>query len=300
MPNWVYTSMTVSGKTEDLLAFAEKAKTPYPSQWLSESWIRNEDGTNTKVSEDERKIIVKEQTPEAISFWNFVRPTDEELPYYFGHKTKPEDEPDPDATSEERMAKAMTFAGSGWYDWNIRKWGTKWDANDDCLNTDLSELDDSLNNDLSYSFSTAWSPAEGVFRAMAEQHPELSFEFHCEEEQGWGVVFDGQNGELSVSKEWDIPDSHADYVALDREDSCMCGNTEDEGEWYKDCPRPEVEVVVVVEHRYKITAPTIAEAWELALNGNPAELSASLIEGETNAYVIGEDGKRIYPTLENA
>jgi len=56
----------------------------------------------------------------------------------------------------------------------------------------------------------------------------------------------------------------------------------------------------VVEHRYKITAPTIAEAWELALNGNPADLTASLIEGETTAFVMGEDGKRIYPTLENA
>jgi hypothetical protein len=292
--------MAVSGKKEDLLAFAKKASQQHETQWLTEKWKRNEDGTNTEVPEEERKIEKELSPPSPISFWNFLAPTEEELPYYFGHATKPEDEPDPDATQEERLAKALLFEGSGWYNWNIRNWGTKWDANDECLNTELSELDDSLNNSLSYSFSTAWSPAEGAFRAMTEQHPELTFEFHCEEEQGWGVVFDGQDGSLSVSKEWDIPQSHADYVELDREDSCSCGNSEDEDEWYPDCPRPSVEVVVVVEHRYKITAPTIAEAWELALNGKPDELSASLIEGETNAFVIGEDGKRIYPTLENA
>lgn len=298
MPNWVYTSMAVSGKKEDLLAFAKKASQQHETQWLSEGWIRNEDGTNTKVPDEERKIETGLSGETCMSFWNFVRPTDEELPYYFGNEVKEEDKADPDATSEERLAKALLFQGSGWYDWNIRNWGCKWDANDEELDNDLDKLDP--HDTLSYRFSTAWSPAEGAFRAMTEQHPELSFEFHCEEEQGWGVVYDGQDGSLSVSKEWDIPNSHADYVERDNEDGCCCAWNEDSEDWYEDCPRPSVEVVVVVEHRYKITAPTIAEAWELALNGKPDELSASLIEGETTAFVVGEDGKRIYPTLENA
>lgn len=298
MPNWVYTSMAVSGKREDLLAFANKASQQHETQWLSEEWVRNEDGTNTRIPAEERKIEIALSGKTCMSFWNFVRPTDEELPYYFGNEVKEEDKPDPDATQEERLAKALKFEGSGWYDWNIRNWGCKWDANDEELDTDLDKLEP--HDQLTYRFSTAWSPAEGAFRAMTEQHPELSFEFYCEEEQGWGVVFDGEAGSLSVSKEWDIPQSHADYVALDREDSCSCGYNDDQEDWYEDCPRPEVEVVVVVEHRYKITASSVAEAWEQALNGNPADLSASLIEGETNAYVVGEDGKRIYPTLENA
>ena len=298
MPNWVYTSMAVSGKREDLLAFANKASQQHETQWLSEEWVRNEDGTNTRIPAEERKIEIALSGKTCMSFWNFVRPTDEELPYYFGNEVKEEDKPDPDATQEERLAKALKFEGSGWYDWNIRNWGCKWDANDEDLDTDLDKLEP--HDQLTYRFSTAWSPAEGAFRAMTEQHPELSFEFYCEEEQGWGVVYDGEAGSLSVSKEWDIPASHADYVALDREDSCSCGYNDDQEDWYEDCPRPEVEVVVVVEHRYKITASSVAEAWEQALNGKPDELSASLIEGETNAYVVGEDGKRIYPTLENA
>ena len=107
MPNWVYNNLTVEGKKEDLLAFAEKASRRHTTLWKSDAWVRNEDGTNTPVPEEERKIeeVLSEET--ALSFWNFVAPTDEEIPYYFGHKTKAEDEDDPNATAEERMAKAL-------------------------------------------------------------------------------------------------------------------------------------------------------------------------------------------------
>lgn len=287
MPNWVYTSMAVSGKREDLLAFAKKASQRHTTYWLSEGWIRNEDGTNTKVAEEDRKIV-EELSPESpMSFWNFVAPPQESIDSgeYFG-------------TSGYVEGKKVGDTEGNWYNWNIANWGCKWDANDEELDTDLDKLEP--HDQLTYRFSTAWSPAEGVFRAMTEQHPELSFEFHNEEEQGWGVIYEGNEGVLSVSKEWDIPNSHADYVELDREDSCICSHYDDQEDWFEDCPRPEVEVVVVVEHRYKITAQTIAEAWETAMNTDPAELSASLIQGETTAYVAGEDGKRIYPTLENA
>lgn len=298
MPNWVYTSMAVSGKKDDLLAFAKKASQQHTTYWKTDPWVRNADGTNTKLPDDQIKIEVELSSPSPMSFWNFVAPTEEELPYYYGHIVKEEDKDDPDATMEERLAKSLLFEGSGWYDWNIRNWGCKWDANDEELDTDLDTL--KPHDSLTYRFSTAWSPAEGAFRAMTEQHPELSFEFYCEEEQGWGVVYEGEQGSLSVSKEWDIPNSHADYVERDNEDGCACSYNDDPEDWYEDCPRPSVEVVVVVEHRYKITAPTIAEAWEIALNSDPADISASLIQGESNAYVLGEDGKRIYPTLENA
>ena len=76
-----------------------------------------------------------------LSFWNFIHPTDEEIPFYYGHKVKDEDKDDPNATQDERMAKALTFSGSGWYDWNIRNWGVKWDANAS-LETDLDDLKD--------------------------------------------------------------------------------------------------------------------------------------------------------------
>jgi hypothetical protein len=73
---------------------------------------------------------------------------------------------------------------------------------------------------------------------MVEQHPELGFEFYNEEEQGWGVEFVGENGELSMTKEWDIPDSHKDYEDLGQ-DCRGCENYSDSGDQddlYGDCP----------------------------------------------------------------
>lgn len=283
MPNWVYNSMSVSGKPEDLLAFAEKAKAPHNSQWVAET--RKFDEATQKwveIPESERQIEVKQETPDAISFWNFVAPTDEELPYYFGHKTKPEDEDDPNATLEERMAKSLKFEGSGWYDWNIRNWGCKWDAGSDELDTDLDEVKAGKETSLTYRFETAWSPAEGAFRAMVEQHPELSFEFYCEEEQGWGVIYDGEAGELSVSKEWDIPQSHADYEALDKE--CWACGSGDEDDLYDDCPdakkshRVSITYTYVVKSRDEETAISKVKASLTApklLTDDPEELHFS-------------------------
>lgn len=303
MPNWVYTSMSVSGKTEDLLAFAEKAKQQHETQWLSPDWVHNEDGTNTRVPAEERTIQIELSGVSDLSFWNFIRPTDEELPYYFGNKTKPEDEPDPDATQEERMAKALTFSGSGWYDWNVREWGTKWDANDAELDTDLAELDGHINNTLSYRFSTAWSVPTPVFEAMIRQHPTLDFEFSSEEEQGWGVEFcssdgeeDGEERSLIETNSWDIPDSHADYVARDNEDGCSCSHNDDEEDWYDDCPRDDKDFYVVVTKTYRVKTHTAENAWELAQDNDPDEQMELL--DETSIWVKDENGERLYPTLE--
>jgi hypothetical protein len=71
---------------------------------------------------------------------------------------------------------------------------------------------------------------------MVEKFPTLMFTFECEEEQGWGVEYAGEDGELSVVREWDVPNSHADYVERDNEDGCACAQDWDAEDWYDDCP----------------------------------------------------------------
>jgi hypothetical protein len=210
MPNWVFTSMSVSGKEVDVRKFVEKAKQPHKTYW-----------------KDYKTDEVKEETDQrVISFWNFKKPENEQL--YFGasdYKPAGYDE----LSLEEKMAISMTHSSDGWYDWNIRNWGTKWDTSDaEIYDADISK------GSVSYTFSTAWSPAEGAFEAMVEQHPELSFEFRCEEEQGWGVVFEGQDGELNEVDSWDIPDNHEDSMKyLGR---CNCEEYEDLDYLFEDCP----------------------------------------------------------------
>ena len=55
-----------------------------------------------------------------------------------------------------------------WYHWCINNWGTKWE---------LSELDIEYDDSeqLNLTFSTAWSPPEGVVEKLREKYPDLSF-----------------------------------------------------------------------------------------------------------------------------
>jgi hypothetical protein len=249
MPNWVFNTMTVSGTKKDLIAFRDKARK------LSPHGI-TEDGV----------LEYKDDNASEISFWNFVEP--ENKSSYFGaSEYKPEGYDK--LSSEEQFAISMKHESDGWYDWNVREWGTKWDACD----TSLDDNTEGKGPFLNYNFQTAWSIPEPVFTAIVRQHPELSFDFSCEEEQGWGADYtssDGddvdENGVLTKSlilvKEWDIPDSHADYVDRDRE--CWACDNGDPDELYEDCPRPEKDFVVVVERRYIVKADTAENAWQIA------------------------------------
>jgi hypothetical protein len=224
MPNWVFTNLSIEGKSEDLQKFMDKASKPYTTYHKGVRY-QDEDG-NWKYDADK----INEQVNDSpISFMNFASP--EDIDAYFGASDyKPEGYDE--LSMNEKMAIAMKHSSDGWYDWNVRNWGTKWDACNPSLNSD-----DPTSGSISYSFDTAWSPAEGAFRQMVEQHPELEFTFYCEEEQGWGVEYLGSDGDLSVIKEWDIPNSHAEYAERDNTDGCVCAWNEDDPEdWYDDCP----------------------------------------------------------------
>ena len=54
-----------------------------------------------------------------------------------------------------------------WYHWCIENWGTKWD---------VSELDIEYDDEqLELTFSTAWSPPEGIMQELKDKYPDLSF-----------------------------------------------------------------------------------------------------------------------------
>ena len=55
-----------------------------------------------------------------------------------------------------------------WYHWCIANWGTKWDVSE----LDIEYSDDEI---LELTFSTAWSPPEGVMNKLKEKYPDLSF-----------------------------------------------------------------------------------------------------------------------------
>jgi hypothetical protein len=250
MPNWVFNSMSVSGTKEDLIAFRDKASKLTPHGIT-------EDGV----------LEYKDDNASELSFWNFIEPEDKSA-YFGASEYKPEGYDK--LTKEEQLAVALKHESNGWYDWNVREWGCKWDASDVSLTDSTDEKAACLN----YNFQTPWSIPEPSFTAMVRQHPELNFDFESEEEQGWGASYTSSDGDdvdengvptksLILEREWDIPDSHADYVDRGRE-CWACESSGDPDDFYEDCPRPETDFVVVVERRYIVKAESAEKAWETA------------------------------------
>jgi hypothetical protein len=282
MPNWVYNTITATGKPEDIKNFMEKAGKPYTTRYPKVTYQNGE-----KLSEPDTQEV-----SEPFLFWNFLRPTDEELPYYFGELVKPE---------EEGVDNPY---GSDWYGWNINNWGVKWDCGEVGLYPELDDLDLTKPEvSLNISFATAWGIPEGAFVAIIQQHPELDFDFECEEEQGWGATYtaseveEGEERTLITTDEWDIPDSHADYVKRGRE--CNCETEDDEEYWYDDCPRSEKDFYVVVTKTYRVKAVSAENAWNLAIeNEDNLDDLAEVMEDETSTWVKDEDGSRAFPNFD--
>jgi hypothetical protein len=205
MPNWVENTINITGSAEDIADFKAKASRPITTFW------------NNKEELDES----------VLSFMNFIAPPQEALASgeYWGRNGYEE-------------GKKVGDTSNNWYEFNNREWGTKWDASE-------PELRDDSATELSYYFQTAWAPPAPVFQAMSEQHPKLIFQFHCVEEQGWGVEYEGMDGELMTTDEWDIPETHADSIL--RKNSCYCewaDPIDDRENFFSDCPKLDPEEAI--------------------------------------------------------
>ena len=55
-----------------------------------------------------------------------------------------------------------------WYYWCIDNWGTKWDVSE----LDIEYADDEI---LELTFSTAWSPPQGIMEELKNRYPDLGF-----------------------------------------------------------------------------------------------------------------------------
>lgn len=294
MPNWVYSNLQASGTIADIQAFLEKAGKPHTTEFTGKRY-QDENG---EWKYDADAIVVQEDT-DPFSFWNFVRPEEEILPVYFGHEKSAKPEGYEAWSMEEKFAHDLKFTGNNSYDWNIRNWGTKWDACDQSV--DEPFIDEKAGTaSVSVSFSTAWSIPEPVLIAIVAQHPELEFSIESEEEQGWGAEYkastdDSGERSLELVREWDIPDCHQDYVDRDRD--CWACESGDEDDLYEDCPREETDFVVVVERRYIVKAQTAEKAWELAQD----QLETLTPEDLDVSWVIDENsGQRLFPVLEGS
>ena len=221
MPNWVFNNVSISGPIDLVNEVRTKLAQPYETnhKTLTENGIQN----------------VKHVRESAFSFWNIVAPTD--LDSYWSDKTHEVDL----ANFAESYSKALAHDMSWWY-WNVREWGCKWDACEVDVMEDIQIVEELT---IGYKFDTPWSAPLQAMEKLAKQYPDLIINIEYEEEQGWGGEITWQGVNVLDSKDWDIPNSHAELVK--RNDYCrQCGdgfNVSDIEYWFDDCPRPEVEKV---------------------------------------------------------
>jgi hypothetical protein len=83
-------------------------------------------------------------------------------------------------------------------------------------------------------FATKWQVPKELYETLASTYPSLEWDWEYEEETGWGGKIVFKQGEVVENSFYDVPESHADYDALDRE--CFGCNS---GDLFDDCPTDE-------------------------------------------------------------
>lgn len=77
--------------------------------------------------------------------------------------------------------------GTGWYQWNIDNWGTKWDL--DQSETKIEYFESSGIAWVTMYYQTAWSPNEAFWQKVSSLYPSLYIDLRYAEE---GMNFIGQ------------------------------------------------------------------------------------------------------------
>jgi len=173
MPNWCNNTLIIEGDQEVINKLIEQAQEPHPQKF---GWLDEDKKYQTEVRTESSRF----------SFFNFVRPPQESI--------------DSGEYFEARGwdgEKETGFTENNWYDWNIKNWGTKWDA--------CEVMIDVFEEDTIIHFDTAWSPAVPAIKEIINQYPDLTFEYAYEElgmSYAGRLTYSPENG-LSEN-EWEI------------------------------------------------------------------------------------------------
>ena len=176
MPKWVYTTITADPKVlADILNDKNEATfqklIPMPEGMAKR-------GTNPKImTQQEIDACWEKYNNEPKTNFDFGFPTDVGI------------------TQEEHDKLMEQYGCVDWRSWSDEYWGTKWDATTD---EEYNEGDNYIN------FRTAWGPAEPVILALSKKHPKEPIHVFWEEEQGFGQVYNIEDGEISIIEEWDL------------------------------------------------------------------------------------------------
>lgn len=95
---------------------------------------------------------------------------------------------------------AFTSDSTGWYDWRVENWGTKWD-----IKAEASELHSYQGvYSVDYTFDSAWAPPTEVFVKLSKTFPEIVIHLSYDEPgmdfSGYAVI---SNDEIFEEQQFD-------------------------------------------------------------------------------------------------
>jgi len=96
------------------------------------------------------------------------------------HKIVPQpDEINPDLPqNREDVGNGLSVSKTGWYDWRLSNWGTKWNA----YKIDV-DWDEKYKECIEINFQTAWSPPEPIYFKLKEIFGDrISVNWFCRDE----------------------------------------------------------------------------------------------------------------------
>jgi len=137
MPNWCYNRITVYANDENTADKLAELKEIFETNQPFNTLFPIPDFKNIPNSKGELPKKEQMKNPDGSILWET---------YNF-----------PDGKNDDR-----------WYHWCIANWGTKWEP-------DIADIEYQDDEILQLTFSTAWSPPEGVVEKLREKYPDLSF-----------------------------------------------------------------------------------------------------------------------------
>lgn len=167
MPNWCFNRLQISSEdVNSIKAFKMRAKTKDTDLSLNNLYpmpkeLKDTSSPSTVVSDkDYQKEIAK------------IREENK------NNKALERSLPITKSMQDNLIAK---YGTDNWYDWQVQKWGTKWDVTAELVSDDEGFLE--------YEFDSAWSPPTAWLEKVAKDYPLLQFMLKYEEE---GVGFMGR------------------------------------------------------------------------------------------------------------
>ncbi len=121
-------------------------------------------------------------------------------------KARPDIKQDEWELGKAAFQNEQKYGAATWYDWARRSWGTKWSA----YNAEIVE-------DNTIMFNTAWSRAIPVIQKLAENFPDIQFEY-CWADEDLGVntgTAEFEDGEIIHDEFFDAQSKEAYELAAD-------------------------------------------------------------------------------------